>query len=44
MMLDEELTDRLLLAHWAVLDENLNYIEPFTGYQLDTATVLLVVQ
>ena len=46
-MSDRESTNRLLLAHWAVLDkglQNLDCVKRISGYHLDIATVVLVAQ
>lgn len=46
-MSDQESMNRLLLAHWAVLDQGLqnpDRLKPISGYYLDIATVVLVAQ
>lgn len=46
-MLDEHSMNRLLLAHWTVLNQGLQHLDhakAISGYHLDIATVVLVAQ
>jgi len=45
MLSDQESTNKIILAHWAALDQGLqspDRVKPISGYHLDIATVVLV--